>query len=590
MLWMRRNGIVVGIVTTVVALCGTGGMVGEESAHAGGFHVFGCRMPDGQVAPTDGWSESSSGIAASLQDSCAASGALVAALGDGTTHEVETDHATWIFSAPSGMTITGAALRRAADADGGWATNATYQYWLAGPENKELEADVIDQCVAEFGCPTGVGSTTTVGSPSNLITVLPGNLDTHLYANVSCGGSAKFVCPSGKGDSDGYAAVVYLYASDLTLEQSTQPTVSSVEGELATASTLSGVADLAFHAEDPGSGVYKAVFTVDGSPPGTTLIDENGGHCRDVGQATDSLPAFLYLRPCKPSLNADLPFDTSTLTDGTHHLVVSVTNAAGNSTVALDRKIATLNLPGSSPLTGSTPVAPGNALATGHAPATQNPPNGSNASPGARLSVRWSSTARTALAAPYGHTHLLRGRLTAPDGSPIGGATLQVLSTPAYQGSTPRSLASVHTSSDGSFHMLVPSSTPSSRITLTYSSHSGQPSPDITSALTLTVPASLSLRVTPTVSHVGGTIAFTGALHGSPLPRGGKQLVLEARAPGAPWRQFRVLSTLPHGRYHATYRFRLPGPITYQFRATSPHEADFPYGAGVSRVVRVGER
>jgi hypothetical protein len=589
MLRMRRKGIVVGAVTTVVAFCGTGGMVGVGSARAGGYHVYGCRMPDGQTAPTDGWTESSSGIAALLQDTCASSGALVAALGEGVAHEVEADHATWIFGAPTGMVIASAALRRAADADGGWATNATYQYWLAGPENKELEADVVDQCVAEFGCPTGVGSTTTVASPSNLVTVLPGNLDTHLYANVSCGGSAKFVCPSGKGDSNGYAAVVYLFASDLTLEQSTQPTVSSVEGELATGSTLSGIADLAFHAEDPGSGVYHAVFTIDGSPTGSTLIDENGGRCRDVGQTTDSLPAFLYLQPCKPSLNADLPFDTSTLADGPHHLVVSVTDAAGNSTVALDRKISTLNHPGIPSLTGSTPVAPGDALATGHAATIQNPPNGSNASPAARLSLRWSSTAHTALTAPYGRSHTLRGRLTAPDGSPIGGATLQGWCTPAYQGASPRPLPPVRTSPAGAFQVRVPSSTPSSRVTLAYSSHAPQPTPDVTSALTLTVPASLSLRVTPAVSHVGGVISFTGVLRGSPLPRGGKQLVLEARAPGAPWRQFRVLSTRPHGRYRATYRFRLPGPITYEFRASSPHEADFPYGAGTSRVVRVRE-
>jgi hypothetical protein len=412
---------------------------------------------------------------------------------------------------------------------------------------------------------------------ANLLPVPQANLGEHLYVNASCGGLPTYKCPSGKGDSNGYAAVVYLYASDLTLEQSTQPIVSSVGGELATASTLTGVADLAFHAEDPGSGVYEAVFMLDGSPAGATLIDENSGHCRDVGQTTDSLPAFLYLQPCKPTLNADLPFDTSTLTDGTHHLVVSVTNAAGNSTVALDRKIATLNHPVSSPLTGtSTPV--------------QNTPNGNNASPAARLSLRWSSTAHTALVAPYGHTRTIRGRLTAPDGSPIGAATLQVLCAPAYQGSTPRSLAPVRTAADGSFQVVVPASMPSSRITLAYSSRSGQPSPDVTAALTLTVPASLSLRVTPSVSHVGGTIAFTGALHGSPLPRGGKQLVLEARAPGSSWRQFRVLSTLAHGRYHATYRFRLPGPIVYEFRATSPHEADFPYGAGASRVVRVRER
>jgi len=66
--------------------------------------------------------------------------------------------------------------------------------------------------------------------------------------------------------------------------------------------------------------------------------------------------------------------------------------------------------------------------------------------------------------------------------------------------------------------------------------------------------------------------------------------VLEARALGGPWRQFQVLATLARGRYHASYRFRLPGPITYQFRAVSPAEADFPYSAGASNVVRVREQ
>jgi hypothetical protein len=588
MLKMRRNGFVVGVVTTVVALCGTAGFVGVGSARAGEYHVYGCRMPDGQVAPTDGWSPTTSGAAVHAEDKCPTGGALVAALNEGVSHPVGTDTATWTFSSPVGETLDAATLWRAGDAEGTAAANATYEFWLAGPTQPEA----FSSCVYVSGCMSVVGEPEEPLAAGNLLSVPQANLGEHLYVNASCGGLPTYKCPSGKGDSNGYAAVVYLYASDLTLEQSTQPTVSSVEGELATASTLSGVADLAFHAEDPGSGVYRAVFTVDGSPAGATLIDENGSHCRDVGQTADSLPAFLYLQPCKPSLNADLPFDTSTLTDGTHHLVVSVTNASGNSTVALDRKISTLNHPGSSPLTGPTPVATGDALVTGHTPTTQPllPPNGTNASPAAHLSLRWSSTAHTVLHASYGRSHTLRGRLTAPDGSPIGGATLRVLSTPAYQGSAPRSLPSVHTAPDGSFQVRIPSSTPSSRITLAYSSHTSQPSPDVTAALTLTVPASLSLRVTPTVSHLGGTIVFSGALRGSPLPRGGKQLVLEARAPHAPWRQFRVLSTLPHGRYHATYRFRLAGPIVYEFRATSPHEADFPFGAGASRVVRVRER
>lgn len=566
----------VGVVTTVAALCGSGGVLvgGVEDARAGAFHEYGCRMPDGQVAPTDGWSPTTSGAAVHAEDKCAKGGALVADLAEGVSHTVGTDAATWTLSVPPSESVKKLTLWRAGDAEGGSALNATYQYWVSGP----TEPETFDECVYTLGCTKGKGEPAEPFSLSNILGVPTKNLGEHLYVNASCGGLPTYKCPSGKGDSNGYAAVVYLYASDLTIEQSTQPTVSSVEGELATAPTLSGVADLAFHAEDSGSGVYQAVFTVDGSPAGTTLIDENGGHCRDVGQTTDSLPAFLYLQPCKSAVTADLPFDTRTVADGTHHLVVSVTNAAGNSTVALDRKISVLNHLGSSAVTGSS--TPPNPL----------PPNGINASPGARLSVRWSSTAHTALLAPYGRTHTLRGRLTAPDGSPIAGATLQVLCTPAYQGASPRSLAPVRTSTDGSFRVRVPSSTPSSRITLAYSSHSGQASPDVTAALTLTVPASLSLRVTPTVSQVGGTIAFTGALHGAPLPRGGKQLVLEARAPNTPWRQFRVLSTLSHGRYRATYRFRLPGPITYEFRASSPHEADFPYGAGVSRVVRVRER
>jgi hypothetical protein len=546
-------------------------------------------MPDGSVAPVDGWSQTTSGAAVHAEDKCSTGGALIAALDEGVSHPVGTDIATWTFSSPAGEALSSATLWRAGDAEGGAVANATYEFWLAGPTQPEA----FSSCVYVSGCMNVIGESGQPLLAANEVPVPQANFGEHLYINASCGGLPTYKCPSGTGDSNGYAAVVYLYASDITLEQTTQPTVSSVEGELATASTLSGVADVAFHAEDAGSGVYQAVFTVDGTPAGSTLIDENAGHCRDVGQTTDGLPAFLYLQPCKKSVNVDIPFDTSTLTDGTHHLVVSVTNASGNFTVVLDRKIAVLNHPGgSSGIAGPPPVATGNPLVGGHDAGVQNnlPPNGSNATSSARLSARWSSTPHASLAGVYGHSHTIQGRLTAPDGSPIGGATVHVLCTPTYENASPRTCASARTAPNGGFSVHLPSSTPSTRITLAYSSRSGQPSPDVTAALTLTVPAVLSLHVSPSVSHVGGTIVFTGTLHGAPLPRGGKQLVLEALSPGAGWRQFRVLSTLAHGRYRATYRFRLPGPVVYKFRTSSPREADFPYGAGFSNVVEVRER
>ncbi|MFZ1155217.1 MAG: hypothetical protein WAN93_09965 [Solirubrobacteraceae bacterium] len=422
--------------------------------------------------------------------------------------------------------------------------------------------------------------------------------------NVSCAGSSKFVCPSGKGDSNGYAAAIYLYASDLVLEQSSQPTVSNVEGELANASTLTGTADLALHAEDSGSGVYQAVFTVDGNEAGRTVLSENAGHCRDVGQTSDGLPAFLYLQPCSPALNADLPFNTTTLTNGTHHLVVSITNAAGNSTVALDRKITVSNHPLASapPQQSPTPQQPSPegqepAIVTKNDPSPQNNPvpqpqgaNGTNASAGATLQVRWSATARASLTGAYGHAQTVVGRLAAPNGAAIGGASVQVLYTPSYQGATTHALGAVLTAANGGFRLRLPANAPSSRITFAYSSHPGQAAPDVNATLELTVAAKLTLKVSPHASHIGGTIVFTGTLLGAPLPPGGKQLVLEARTPRGSWRQFQVLSTASHGHYRARYRFRLAGPITYEFKAVSRKEADFPYATGASKVVRVRER
>jgi hypothetical protein len=602
MFWMRRTtcratlaGIA--ITTTLALVCGAAG-----NARAGEYHVYSCRMPDGQVAPTDGWSGSATGAFVYAEDKCAKGGALTAALGDGVEHEGN-DLATWTLGLPTGETLAGVKLWRAGDADGGVSKKGTYEFWLAGPSENE----VFDECVygGSTPCEIGQGELEEPLSAANLLDLSSSHLGSYVYANAACFATLG-LCKKGERDPNGYAAVVYLYAADLTLEQASQPTVSDVEGELATSSTLSGTADLSLHAEDAGSGVYQAVFTVDGQEVGRTLLDENAGHCHNVGQTSDGLPAFLYLQPCPPSVSADLPLDTTTLSDGAHHLVVTVTNAAGNSVVALDRKITVLNHPQATP-PAPPPVVQTPPNTTQHDPSSPNPitapiaatplttapaqsANGTPSSAAATLRIRWAATARAALTGSYGHSQTVLGQLSAPNGAPIAGALVQVLFTPAYERAPTRELEIVHTGSEGSFRLHVPASVQSGRITFAYSSHAGQPAPDITAALTLTVPANLSLSVTPRTSHAGGTIAFRGTLRGSPLPPGGKQLVLEARTLHGSWRQFQVLSTTPHGRYRASYRFRLAGPISYQFRALSTREADFPYGAGSSNVVLVHER
>ena len=563
--------------------------------------MYSCRMPNGEVAPTDGWSGSATGAFVYAEDKCAKGGALTAALGDGVEHASNTDIGTWAFSPPASETLAGATLWRAGDADGGTSANATYEFWLSGPE----ETSSFEECVY-LSCKTGEGESEEPFATSNRVEVPKNNLGSDLYVNAACYGTLGRPCKKGEHDANGYAAVVYLYAADLTLEQTSQPRVSEVEGELATATTLSGTDDLSFHAEDEGSGVYRAVFTVDGKEVASTVLSSNGGHCQNVAQTTDGLPAFLYLRPCPSTLRADVPFDTTTLTDGSHHLVVSVTDAAGNSTVALDRNVTVKNdTKGAEAPTNPSPegqqplsteqhaqpiqITPA-VTSTAPVPTVQPQNNGTNATRQAALLVHWSTTAKAALAGRYGRAEAVSGRLTTPADTPIGGAVVEVFDTPSYERAPTHALGTARTAANGSFSFQVPASTPSARLTFAYSAELGAPTPSVTASLQLTVQASLSLKVAPRTTQKGGRIVFRGTLRGAPLPAGGKQLVLEARTLSGQWRQFLVLASGRRGVYRATYRFRLAGPIDYEFRVVSPQEADFPYAEGASNVVLVRER
>jgi hypothetical protein len=338
-----------------------------------------------------------------------------------------------------------------------------------------------------------------------------------------------------------------------------------VGGELASAQAVSGTSDVSFSASDPGSGVYEALFSVDGQVVQRTALGENGGHCRDVGETTDGLPAFLYVQPCPSSESADVGFDTGLVSNGSHHLVVSVVDAADNSAPVLDREITVDN-----------PAAPG-------------PPNGTNASANATLAVRWSATKSVRLASAFGRTHEISGELTAPGGTPISGATIEVSATPASVGAVSAAIASVRTDQDGRFTVSVARNISSCTLRFAYRSHLGDAQPAASAALTLSVRAGLTLAISPRTASVGRSIYFRGRLLGGPVPREGKQLVLEARAPGGQWIEVDDVRTGARGRYRASYRFKFPGPADYQFRALSEPESDYPFAQGGSNVVGVLE-
>ena len=551
------------VVTTAVcaALLVVGCAAATSSASAGEYHVYSCRTPSGEPAPADGWSGSAVGPESIDQDTCSQpGGALIAGLRGGFARTANSDSAKWAFEAPAGEAIAAATLWRAGDADGGAAIDASYQFSLAGPS----EVESFDACSYLAGCFTGVGAIGQPLSPENRMAEPTSNLGSHLYATASCGGVSPYSCPTGDEDPNGYAAVVYLYAADLTLEQTAPPTASNVSGELATASTVSGTSDVAFSASDPGSGVYEAVFSVDGKVVQSTVLNEDGGRCRNVGGTSDGLTAFLYVQPCPASVSADVGFDTAAVANGVHHLVVSVIDAAGNAATVLDRNVTVAN-----------PVPPGG-------------PNGANASSQASLSVSWTATRRQRLASRYGRAQTIIGRLTGPDGVPIVAAQVNVLSQAEYAGAQSAAMTGVRTDSDGRFTLRLPSGTSSRTLTFEYSAQFGSP-PVATKTLALSVRAGINLSVAPRTAHVGSSIYFSGRLRGGPIPRGGKLVVLEARSPGGPWLEFNVIRSDARGRFHASYRFKFAGPARYQFRVLCEAEADYPFATGASRVVTVFE-
>jgi type 1 fimbria pilin len=488
---------------------------------------------------------------------------LTASLGETTKHFVDVGGATWTFDTPAIDPMVAGTLWRAGYLHRKVTQTTGYRLWLAGPEN------VFDDCVATEDC-EGFGDPGAPMSPENVISVPSEDASEPISINVSCSaGMPDTECAREYGDQNGYAAVVYMYAANLVLEQKEGPSVSYVGGELESAPTVAGTSDVAFTASDPGSGIYQAVVSVDGQVVQQTVLDENEGKCRNVGQTTDGTAAFLYLQPCAASVSADVSFDTRQLSNGAHRLVVDVTDPAGNVAPVLEREITVAN-----------PVAPPG----------PGPVNGANASAQASLTVGWAHSPRADLTVGYGHVETVVGRLLASGGVPISGARIEARATPAYTGARSQAMAEPTTDGDGRFSLRLPAGVSSRVLRFAYRLHAGDALAVATRTLRLSVRAGIALTIAPRTASVGRSIFFRGHLRGGPVPSDGKQLVLEARSPGGRWIEFDVARTDSRGRYRASYRFKFPGPADYQFRVVSEPESDYPFQAGASPTVGVFER
>ncbi len=354
----------------------------------------------------------------------------------------------------------------------------------------------------------------------------------------------------------------------LTLTDDTPPVIKSASGPLATAaadkSTVAGSQTLSFTASDADSGVRSATLTLtpqDGETPYTHTFDFAAQCSYDSWNAcplTESVSEF--------ALN------TATLKDDSYTVNLTVTDAAGNTASDSLGTITTAGPPSTG--TAGTPIGSSSPLPSvgpGSPAALRGPANGTNASDQATLTAHWARTPKGSFTSRYGERERITGRLTTSAGQPISGALIDVYSTPGYQGAQARlSAVGMHTGPAGEWSLTLPPDYSSCTLRFAYRSHLNDTVPAATASLTLRVHAGLTLDIAPHTASVGRQIFFSGVLHGTPIPPGGKQLVLEASS-GREWVEFR----------HDQHEREGPLPRELPLQVPRPRDLSLPRGLPV---------
>jgi len=526
------------------------------SAHAGTWTLLSCKQPDGQPAPTDGWSTSATGAIgpdSGDTDSCAAGGAL-SAVTSGKAPQGAYEGPEWVFTAPSGSTIAGGTITATLTSPHG-------QAWLGTPNATYDAADVIANCQYNLAC--GQSGTLTGAFP---ITHVGGS---SLYAVAVCVGpyEGATTCPA----SGGLDAAISVSGAAVELANNASPTASGFGGTLLSPNAH-GTQELTFQASDSaGPGVYLVVVQIDGKTVYSGTPDTNEGRCVPIGQSGGTL-MFDHGQPCRTSESVDVPVSTATLSNGAHTLKVTVEDAAQNASVVYDGQITTLQ-----PSNGSLGALPG-AGAPGLAQVAQ--PNGAGASEGARLELGLHrrltrSFAKRALR--------VSGRLLDAQGQPIGGATVDVLQQVSGS-STLDVIGHAKTAANGTFLAKVPGG-PSRTIEVAYRAFSTDTSYTVAARIAEQVQAGIQLHVSPRTTGSEGTITLTGRVLG-PVPRQGVSVNLLVHYRGQ-WEPFRTPRTDAAGRFTVVYQFE--GALgRFPFRAeVPPSQAGYGFGRGLSEVVDV---
>jgi hypothetical protein len=466
--------------------------------------------------------------------------------------------------------------------DGVWAR------WTAAPGTLLTRLSVVWSAVSDLGPARGQG-TGQLSAATDRQSLLAQNTPLSVAFGVSNAPpfrasilparwfELRFTCLD-RCVTDGVEALyAYVLSARFDVDDSSPP-VGGLTGPAADAQTWSRTMHFILNGADVGGGLARAVVEVDGVDALGVALSDPQGTCHHIG--TDPAAAeYAAAQPCPLRIdNGSLDVDTSKLPQGQHVVRVLLEDAAGNRTAIFGPVTRTI--------TSSDAIGPGSD------PALRGAANGDGASDLARLTAHWGRRgSRTLLVSRFGRRHIVRGRLRTNDGAPIANAAIDMVSkTTAVNARELAKRAGPTTGADGGWRVALPKGVSSRDVTFRYRSHVNDTIAAATASVRLRVRAGLRLAIHPRRARQGQAIHFDGRLLGGPLPRGGKQVVLMARASRGGWVRFNVVRTDGGGRFRTIYRFRQAGATVYRFRALSLSEAAYPYLAGGSNVVKVRKR
>src|SRR5664280_833332 len=432
---LRRALSRVGLLLTTLVLLLAAPAIHASPANAGTYDVYTCTQPNGDPAPADGWTSFTNNANMVAEDNCA-QGSYVTAGILGWKEVPVAAESGWTFLPPAGTRIKQATLH--------WDyNNSDFQDTGSATAFESLEAPYrgsrpFKTCVHAEGCCCS-GPWEGRISERNLVTVPEQDLEPERGQGGGSGAPAGITMASGCENPDGgandcdgaslkYAAVALMSMATITLEDNSPPQVTVVGGTLTTGTELEGTQTLAITGTDTGSGIYQAILEVDGKEAQSTTVDNNGGHCDNVGQTTDGRPAFLYVVPCELEVNDQyVSLNLADIPDGPHRLTVLVTDAADNATTVLNREVI---------------------VGRGACNGTCDDQAKLAASDAKLLKPITRGYARSGLR--------LSGTLREPTGSPVTGAQLELRQQASYTGAPMRAIAATTTNAAGQWSFGVP--------------------------------------------------------------------------------------------------------------------------------------